>query len=127
VACGIGEFRSARGATLGNGGWLTLSMPGLSPDRIRHALRGALTSQITECQKLQSKAAQLLAFRVNLRCYGFYSRTPNAAAALTFSLCLLTVAKLIMIANIQQMIGPMIDTAEKIAMTHRINAATQLL
>jgi hypothetical protein len=28
---------------LGNGGWLALTMPGLSPDQMRHALRGALT------------------------------------------------------------------------------------
>lgn len=37
------NHRSARGATLGNGGWLALTMPGLSPDQMRHALRGALT------------------------------------------------------------------------------------
>jgi len=36
--------RSPRGATLGNSGWLTLTMPGLSPDQMRHALRGALTA-----------------------------------------------------------------------------------
>jgi len=41
------EHRSARGATLGNGGWLTLSMPGFSPDQMRHALRGALTTKLT--------------------------------------------------------------------------------
>jgi len=41
------EHRSARCATLGNGGWLTLSMPGLSPDQMRHALRGALTTKLT--------------------------------------------------------------------------------
>jgi len=39
--------RSARGATLGNGGGLTLSMTGLSPDQMRHALRGALTPALT--------------------------------------------------------------------------------
>ena len=33
--------RSARGATLGNGGWLTLTMPGLSPDQMRTASRRA--------------------------------------------------------------------------------------
>jgi hypothetical protein len=60
-------------------------------------------------------------------CYGFYSRTPNAAAALTFSLCLRTAAKLIRIASIQQIMGPMIEAAEAMAMTHRIRAATQLL
>lgn len=31
------SHRSARGATLGNGGWLTLSMPGLSPGQMRFA------------------------------------------------------------------------------------------
>lgn len=41
------SHRSARGATLGNGGWLTLTMPGLAPDQIRHALRGALTTKLT--------------------------------------------------------------------------------
>jgi len=62
------NHRSARGATLGNGGWLTLSMPGLSPDQMRHALRGALTTQITGCPKLHSEAAQLWAVRVHLPC-----------------------------------------------------------
>jgi hypothetical protein len=37
------NHRSARGATLGIGGGLALTMPGLSPDQMRHALRGALT------------------------------------------------------------------------------------
>ena len=59
--------RSARGATLGNGGWLTLSMPGLSPDQMRHALRGALTSCVTGCLILHSKerATQHRAVRVD--------------------------------------------------------------
>jgi len=52
------------GATLGNGGWLTLSIPGLSPDRMRHGLRGVLT--------LKSPAAQPVApfaGRVHVPCY----------------------------------------------------------
>ena len=32
------SHRSARGATLGSGGWLTLSTSGLTPDQICHAL-----------------------------------------------------------------------------------------
>ncbi len=42
----LSNHRSARGATLGNGGWLTLTMPGLSPGKMRHALRGALTTEV---------------------------------------------------------------------------------
>jgi len=34
--------------TLGNGGWLALTMPGLSPDQMRRALRGALTSWLQQ-------------------------------------------------------------------------------
>ncbi|MBT8128161.1 MAG: hypothetical protein KJP15_11810 [Gammaproteobacteria bacterium] len=37
------EHRSARGATLGNGGWLAVTMPELPPDRMHRPLRGVLT------------------------------------------------------------------------------------
>ncbi len=60
------NHRSARGTTLGTGGWLTLieilsllrgiqdlSRSGLSPDQIHHALRGALTRRIT-CERSET-------------------------------------------------------------------------
>jgi len=51
------KHRSARGATLGNGGWLTLTMPGLSPDQMRHALRGALTIKLTDAHEAPAEWA----------------------------------------------------------------------
>ncbi|MBP6986564.1 MAG: hypothetical protein KBB83_08280, partial [Alphaproteobacteria bacterium] len=54
---------SARGATLGNGGWLTLSMPGLSPDQMRPASRRANAANHRRAP---------LARPVDLTCYVFF-------------------------------------------------------
>lgn len=61
-ACSLSSHRShrsARGATLGNGGWLTLSMPGLSPGQMRRALRGALTLGLSRRLERQRKPVGL--------------------------------------------------------------------